>query len=562
MKGAPLPGNRGRASGAPRSFVRWLTLLLLPLLPLPAWAIGDHSNPCIVAREMAVKGIAIYERDTDQGIAAMNNAAVICPSDPGIAFNLGLAYYMAGNAERAEAVWDSLNLMPGATEANNREKAIANLAWLKFELGKDKESLQLANEGLQVFVGNWSLAHSKLYALFRLGRYLEAYDWLSRSGFSGVRAVQWQNQASEYVVETLWRKFRECLKPQKGKPCEHDGQLPAIRQAINLLIKEYPQESRFVEAKDRLLSVHLDKDAEMPYPIDLPHETWKKSGVMDDQSPLLDDHIQALPPIAPWEKRDDAYALIVGINRYQHLRSRHFADRDARHMQRMLVQRGLFKDDVEHVRLRVDQEANLATLRDDLRWLVRQGQLNPGAILLFYYSGWAAPLVIDNAVEDGLLLPAESQLEGINPQAAISLAELQESLNKLKNANAAIILDTCFNNSAECAAQGRSASGNMSHAAKAQSAIALDAAFFRGPHAWLVSSLQKRAPLHGAGRQGGLTYYLLKAMLGENENREQTGDDWIQLAESYRYLQQMMPEGDVYLSKPIKMRLSKSKGER
>ncbi len=212
----------------------WVVGLLLTLLPPSvALAIGDHSNPCVVAREMAIKAVAIYERDVDQGIAAMNSAISLCATDPGIAFNLGLAYYLSGNSERAEAVWDSLYIMPSASEATNREKAVANLAWLKFELGKDKESLQIANDALQAFPGNWSLAHSKLYALFRLGRYLEAYDWLTRAGYSGVRAAQWQNQAAEYVVETLWRKFRECLSQRRASRVSMMGScLPSVRPSI------------------------------------------------------------------------------------------------------------------------------------------------------------------------------------------------------------------------------------------------------------------------------------------------------------------------------------------
>ncbi|MBF0097776.1 MAG: caspase family protein [Magnetococcales bacterium] len=547
-----------RASG----FVLGVIGLLLGLLtPALAQAIGDHSNPCVVAREMAIKGIAIYERDVDQGIAALNSAVSLCSTDPGISFNLGLAYYMSGNAERAEAVWDTLYIMPSASEASNREKAVANLAWLKFELGKDKESLQIANEALQLFPGNWSLAHSKLYALFRLGRYLEAYDWLTRAGFSGVRATQWQNQAAEYVVETLWRKFRECLSPKKGKPCEHDGQLPAVRQAINLLIKEYPSDTHFIEAKDRLLSAYLDKEADQPYPIDLPHETWKKSGVMDDHSPLLDDHIQALPPIASWEKRDDAYAVIVGVNRYQYLRARHFADRDARHLQRMLVQRGIFKNDVEHVRLRVDQEANLSTIRDDLRWLVRQGQLNPGAVLLFYFAGWGTPQGIDGTFGDALLLPAESHPDAISPQAAISLSALQESLNTIKGAQVAVVLDSCFNDHPDCSVQVRAGAG-AGERSISPPGLAATGEFFQGRAAWLVSSLHKQSGLHGPGRQGHLTYFLLKGLLGEAEGVGASADGWVDLAELQIYLQKQMPDSDLFLSKPLKMRLTKSKGER
>ncbi|MBF0462143.1 MAG: caspase family protein [Magnetococcales bacterium] len=569
---SPVPGMPARLGSLT---VRWVApalfgwLLLAGPVPLQAAPAEERSNPCVVAMEMASKGIALFERQYDQGLAAMESAAAMCPADPSIAFNLGLAHYQAGHLEKAESVWDTLFTAPSAQDAPNREKTLTNLAWVKFELGKDKEALQLSTEGFAAYPGSWGLAHTRLFSLFRMGRYLEAYDWLTRSGLSGVRADQWQQQASEYVVETLWRTFRECPSAQPGKPCRHDGQLPAIRQAINLLVKEYPQDVRFIEAKDRLLAAHLDQDADIPYPIDLPHEAWSKTGNVDDRSILLDEHIKALPPMATWEKREDAFAVIIGIGHYQHLRARHFADRDALHMQKLLVERGVFKNDVDHVRLRIDQEANRATLTDDLQWLVRQGQLNPSAMLLVYFAGLGASQAGEITVDDALLLPVETHLEEINPKTTLSLNALKTALDKLPNPEIAVILDTCFNETKECAVyQGATLSDQVANPTAPTTGVALHGLaptpeFFKGHHTWVIAAMQQKTVMYGPGRQGGLTYFLLKGMLGAADGTNGTSPDgWVDLAEAFAFAKQHLPETDPLISQPTKMRLTKTKGEK
>ncbi|MBF0160743.1 MAG: caspase family protein [Magnetococcales bacterium] len=525
--------------------------------------LGEHSNPCVVAREMAVKGIALFERQQEQGLAAMEGAAAMCSSDPNIAFNLGLAHYLAGHLEKAEALWEVLLTAPASLEAANREKTLSNLAWVKFELGKDKEAFQLASDGFALYPGSWSLAHSKLFSLFRMGRYLEAYDWISRSGLTGVRAEQWQHQAAEYMVETLWRKFRACTSPRRGEACEQSGQLPAIRQAVNLLVKEYPREIHFIEAKNLLLSAYLDKGAILPYPMDLPHETWAKKGDVDDRSVLLDDTIKALPPISTWEKREDAFAVIVGISRYQHVRARHFADRDALHLRQLLVERGVFKGDVDHVRLRIDQEANHKTLNDDLAWLVRQGQLNPSAILLFYFSGLGVAKPGAITLDDALLLPVEAQQGQWSSHNSLSLLQLKSALDKLPNPQIAVILDTCFNETQACAVEQSAVEGRTPDKPITLHGLAPTPEFFNGRHPWMVAAMQQKMMLHTAGRQGGLTYFLLRGLLGEGDGSAGTPPDgWVDLNEAFAFVRQQMPKVDPLLSKPSALRLAKSKGEK
>lgn len=532
-------------------------VLIVPFL-LGAKPVEEQdTSACAVAREMAIKGVFLFDHQKDLGLVALEKAYHSCPSEFGIAFNLGLAHYLAGHMNKADTYWEKLY-----TAYPENEKILTNLAWVKFELGKDDEANKLATKALVSYPKSWALAHTKIFSLFRMGRYLEAYDWLVRSDMSGIRIKQWRQQAATYVVETEWRKFRK------------NKQMQAVQQAVNLLVRWYPKELTFIEAKDRLLLAHLDKNAGVPYPIDLPHDSWKKTGNVDDQSVVLDEHIQALPPVASWEKRGDAFAVVVGITHYKKLRARHFADRDALNMRQILIGRGLFIDDVDHTRLRINQEATRDTLESDMQWLIRQGQLNSNAMLIFYFSGLGAPWHAGQAttMEDALLIPVEATLKEISPETAISLAAFKTALEKLPNKNIIVILDTCFNETMECAiydtgirAKALETNGPVGDEISVHSPKPTQT-FFEGRHAWVVASLQRGATLYGPGRQGGLTYFMLKGMLGDGDGADGSRPDgWVDLMEAFAIAKKSLQsqEGpDLFLSRPAKIRLTKASGEK
>ncbi len=527
-----------------RPFSVWWLIVLAPVLV--GAGNGDferrdqQTNTCAVARELALKGVGLFDFQPKKGLDALRRARGICPTDVSVAFNLGLAYYQMGKLPAARRVWERTHKMfPG------HMKTHANLAWLRFEMGDDVDAHVLAFNGFIKHPGNLALAHTKLFALFRLGRYLEAYDWLTREKLAGIRPEQWKRQAAEYVVETVWRRFRA------GEPME------AVRQAVNLLVKEYPRQPAFLKAKDQVVLAYVDKDAEIPYEMPLPHEFWPKTGELDSRNAVLDDTIWILPEIAAWKKRDNAYAVIAGISRYKRLRSKHFADRDARNFHRLLTGRGLFRDDADHVRLRIDESATRESLYRDLHWLARRGALDPNAMLLFYFSGLGVSEVdADGRVVDVRLVPVEARLGALSADHTISLAWLRDKLEKLPNRDIAVILDSCFNSGESCAV-----------AAGEGAPVAPPAAFFSSGKGWGIAALEKGAVPYPPGRQGGLSYFLLKGLLGEADGRDGSEPDgWVDLLEGFAYaserLRTLQPAPDPILSAPVKMRLTKTGGER
>ena len=547
-------------AGKSRGDFFWF-LLVVPLLlgAAPAQE-KDISSPCAVGKEIAIKGVFLFDHQKKMGLEALKKAYKTCPSEFGIPFNLGLAYYQSGNLKQAERIWGELY----ATYPNH-EKTLANLAWVKFELGEDNEATKLATKGLDANPMSWPLTHTKVFSLFRQGRYLETYDWLSRIPLSGIRADKWRAQAASYVAEIEWRKFR---KNQK---------INAIKQAVNLLVRWYPTEPIFIEAKDRLLLSYLNTEVSAPYPIALPHESWEKTGNVDDQSFILDDHINILPPIARWEKRNDAYAVIFGISQYKQLRAKPFANRDAVNMKSLLVGRGPFMDDMDHVRSRMDEEATLEALKADIQWLVRHAELNSNALLVFYFSGLgvAWPDGKNGHMKDALLIPVGVGMNDLNPQKTFSLAALKQKLEPLPNRNIIIILDSCFNKTKACAVYGTGGSAGFGARnvvnkkgvanAKPKKVASPIQNFFRSRHAWIVAAIDQEVKLYSPGRQGGLTYFMLKGMLGKGDGADGTPEDgWVDLAESFAFAKKQMqsPTSDLFLSRPAKVRLTKTAGEK
>ncbi|MBF0191410.1 MAG: caspase family protein [Magnetococcales bacterium] len=520
---------------------------LIPFLFLIAWLVGGvaeavQSNPCAVAREIETKAIALLDSKPEEAIQAFESAYATCATDVVIGYNLGLALHQAGRKKQAMEIWEKVyEAFP------NHVKTIANLAWVKFESGDDRKAHLLASEGFAKQPGNLSLAHTKLFALFRRGNYLEAYDWIVRMqvrereepglGLKGDRVELWREMAAGFVTETLWRQFRQGEK------------MDALRQAINLLVKEYPGEAAFVRTKDQLLLAYTDPEAEIPFPRAMPHETWAKTGDVDDQSAMLDQRILNQPLLASWQKRSDAYAVVAGVSHYKRIRARHFADRDATHFHRLLTRRGIFIDDADHARLRVNNAVDHQTLRQDLEWLIKQGQNNSNAALLFYFSGLGF-----STGQDALLLPAQVPLTNLDADHAISLSWLQGALSRLPNKEVVVLLDVCFNQTPECAV--RPGQGGTS----APRSVLLQGK----PVA--VAADKLGGALHGPAQQGAFTWHLLKGMLGDADGFPVgKKDGWVDLAELFAHLKvslaRNIPPADPLLSVPTSMRLTRTGGE-
>lgn len=517
---------------------RVLPLLLLLLLPVSALADTPEMEACPVAQEMAVKGIDLFDIKPAEGVEALEKAYAKCPEDLGVGYNLGLSLYLSGDKKKARQVWEEVH-----RRHPDHLKTHANLSWVNFELGDDESAHILAFKGLSLYPENLALAHSKLYSLFRLGRYLEAFDWLTRANIKGVQAAKWREQAVGYVVETLWEQFR------KGEKDE------AVSRAV-MLLRDY-QDEPLVTAKDKLVQAMVDREAEIPYPVPLPHETWAKTGDVGEGKEMLDEFIATLPHLNDWQKRTDAYALFVGIYRYKKTNARYFADRDARNLHRLLSNRGLFPDDLDHVRMRLNEEATQDMLQRDLEWLIQQARINPNALVLFHFSGhglvWSAER---GSPPQALLMPVELVPEQISAGQAISLEWFRAELEKLPNKEIVIILDTCFNREAGCSPEGYT-----------PPTADLPADYFNWKKSLFLATRKGGLHPYAQGRQNALSYFLAKGMLGEADGLAgREADGWVDFQEAATFAKKeidaLKTGQDVHASAILPLRITRTGGER
>ncbi|OSM02316.1 putative peptidase C14, caspase catalytic subunit p20 [Magnetofaba australis IT-1] len=503
------------------------------LTPQSAHAINE--NPCPVARELALKGLQLYDLKPEPGLEALERAYKLCPDDLAITYNTGLANFSSGNIERARDLWK----LSSSAHPEHRP-SVANLAWTYFELGEDESAHITAFKALARFPGDIPLAHTKIYSLFRMGRYLEAYDWLVRAKLEGLRAAKWKREATEYVVENLWRRFR------RGD--EYD----ALRRTVNLLVKEYPKEEAFIVAKDMLARAMVNPDAEAPFAIPMPHEAWAKRGNVDDRREILDEFIAALPGLNVWEKRQDAYAVVVGVSRYKELPGRPYGARDAKLFADLLSKRGVLLGDDAHLRLRTDAEATQGVVAQDMMWLLEQGRLNPNAQLIFYFSGHGARTVAMGQSQT-LALLVDAPSSGDFSRTGLSLNNFNDLLEKLVNRDVLVVVDACFSGQAPCVAASEDASSGP---------------LFSSTKPWIWAAADGgSAADYVPGRQSALSYFLAKGMLGAGDGAAgREADGWTQLDEAFAYAKQAIAKHDLSMqpgaSNLTPLRLTKSGGER
>ncbi|MBF0307927.1 MAG: caspase family protein [Magnetococcales bacterium] len=503
--------------------------------PSQAWA--AKRDPCPVARELAQKGMDLFDgQQREKGVAALKEAYGLCPDDLDVGYNLGLALFQTDRHEEARFTWETvLQKHPEDLRSN------ANLAWSYFMLGRDEAAHLKAFQQLRKHPGQLSLAHTEVYALFRMGRYLEAYDWLDRAQLEGVRAQRWREQAVTFVVEDLWRSFREGRR------------LEPIQEVVNKLIEEYPQEKAFVAAKDKLVLAAVDPEAEVPFRLDLPHDSWPKSGDVDDNREVLDDFIHAVPPMVNWSRRTDAFGLFAGVKQYLRTGGHPFGDRDASNLHRLLTTWGYLPAADEHARLRVDREATALNLRQDLEWLLTQGRLNPNAMLIFYFSGHAISREGAAAGEREVwLLPFEAHADQVATQG-VSLNAFRNALATLPNREVMVLLDVCFDGSPRCAGSKTVSS-------------APPPSYFDIGKPWAVASLSGPASSYGPGRQGAFSYFLTKGLLGQADGKvDGQTDGWVDLEEALFYAKEAMASRSLgpepQRRSPARLRVTRVGGE-
>jgi tetratricopeptide (TPR) repeat protein len=474
--------------------MRAVSLFLTVLLCLPCVALA--GDMCPVARELAKTSLKVFKKDRQKGLSGLIRARKLCPDDEKIAYNLGAAYYQYNRPDLAYDVWSKL-----ARKNKRNFKLLSNLAWLALEFGRLDDAVDWAKKADRIKKDKELLA-LQLDILFKKGKYEQALIFARRH-----KMQNGEDKAAIYLAETMWNRFRNG---------EKEG---AFKDLIELCNKYYGLK-KLMEAKDKMALALVD-DSVVPLPKPLPDQQFKSNApdpiITRVSDEFLDiEHVKStLKPIS------NAYALIVGIHKYKHLKGPRFADTDALQVYRMLVKRAGFKDDSAHIRLRLNSEASVGTLYNDLEWLVRRAKLNPDAKIFFYFSGHGSPVTEGQNIKDGLLVPYEATLDVLNDRTAIPLSYLRKKFGTLKNKNVVCLLDACFSGT------GKSVTGMKLIRPRINRYLLSCNKLFIS-----AAAADRPAKEYVPGRQGAFTYFFLKAMLGEGDANR---DGWVDTKEAFDY---------------------------
>jgi hypothetical protein len=132
----------------------------------------------------------------------------------------------------------------------------------------------------------------------------------------------------------------------------------------------------------------------------------------------------------------NAYALVVGIERYRDVPPPIGARADAEQFARLAVRTLGIPED--HVRLLLDEHATRGDLEKALAWL----ELNVpvGGRVYFFYSGHGAPDAVSGSA---YVLPYDGDPAALD-QTALPLSKLTERLSKTKASESVAFVDACF----------------------------------------------------------------------------------------------------------------------
>jgi len=137
---------------------------------------------------------------------------------------------------------------------------------------------------------------------------------------------------------------------------------------------------------------------------------------------------------------DDSWALIVGINDYEHVRGLNYAVEDALAMKNMLISDFGFKRN--NVRVLTNSEATGSNIKKELHSLVKSVGENDRVVFYFAGHGETETLGIEGG-DMGFLIPADGDADDLY-LTAIPMDELKRISNWSKAKHMLFLVDACY----------------------------------------------------------------------------------------------------------------------
>jgi uncharacterized caspase-like protein len=244
------------------------------------------------------------------------------------------------------------------------------------------------------------------------------------------------------------------------------------------------------------------------------------------------------------KKREEVWAVVIGISRYKSILSLKYAANDAREFYRYLAEvNGVPKD---HIWLLLDEEATLDNLKSILGTQLRR-QAGKDDMVIIYLAGHGATEKDATSPDgDGLekyILPYNANPKDLYA-SAMPMSEVARIFNRISSERLVFISDTCYSG----ASGGRTvpilgARANVSGAFLDRISQGKGRVIITASDANEVS-VEKDDLKHGV-----FTYYLLEALRGQGDTDK---DGVITVDEVYRYVSMKVPQATGQDQHPVK----------
>ena len=136
---------------------------------------------------------------------------------------------------------------------------------------------------------------------------------------------------------------------------------------------------------------------------------------------------------------DNSWAVIIGINEYEHVKPLNYAVQDAEAVKNLLISNFNFSE--ENITILTDRDATLNTIRTKLFEV--STSINDGDRLLVYYAGHGETYNLKSGGERGYLIPVDGNLDNIFA-TCLPMTDIREIANVTEAKHVLFLIDACY----------------------------------------------------------------------------------------------------------------------
>ncbi len=244
------------------------------------------------------------------------------------------------------------------------------------------------------------------------------------------------------------------------------------------------------------------------------------------------------------QKREEIYAVVIGINKYKNLPSLKYATNDAREFYRYLVEVNQVPRD--HVWMLLDEEATLEKLRSTLGTSLRRSAGKDDTVIIFLAAHGATEKDPSSPDGDGLekyILPHNADLKDLYA-SALPMSDIARIFQRVSSERLVFISDTCYSG-----ASGGRTIPVIGMRANLSGAFLERLSQGKGRVILTASDANEVSAETDELKHGVFTYYLLEGLRGK---ADLDGDGLITVDEVYHYVSTRVPQATGQDQHPVK----------